>query len=137
MKIDLIAFYTLFPGRDCSIEDHAAISRRLCVHKYSSLYIARFSFIQPSKLEQCRVKKTSLTFSTAAHDSKPDPLSRKSDALPLSHCVISVSVNLRYVCKSEPKTAPRVVEVCRQRRRTETRDTTRPDIDVLNRDNAN
>ena len=41
---------------------HAAILRRLLVHKYSSLSIARYSFIQLSELEQCRVKKLAQGF---------------------------------------------------------------------------
>ena len=47
--------------------------------------IARYSFIQLSGLEQCRVKKLAHGFNTATQDLNPGPLSRESDALPLSH----------------------------------------------------
>ena len=42
---------------------HTAINtRRLLVHKCSQLSIARYTFIQPSELEQCRVKKLAQSF---------------------------------------------------------------------------
>ena len=50
--------------------------------------IARYSFIQLSELEQCRVKKLVQGFHTAAQDSKPGSRSRKSEGLPLSHCAL-------------------------------------------------
>ena len=68
--------------------------RRLLVHKYSPLSIARYSFIQLSELEQCRVKKLARGFNTAAQDSNPGSLSRESEALPLSHCTLKVEVLL-------------------------------------------
>ena len=54
-------------------------------YTYPPLSIARYSFIQLSGLEQCRMKKLAQGFNTAAQDSNPGPLSRESDALPLSH----------------------------------------------------
>ena len=32
-------------------------ARRIIIHKYPPLYVARYSFIQLSELEQCRVKR--------------------------------------------------------------------------------
>ena len=54
--------------------------------------IVRYSFIQLSELEQCRVKKLAQGFNTAAQDSNPGSRSRESEALPLSHCALLVSV---------------------------------------------
>ena len=56
-----------------------------CSYTYPPVSIARFSFIQLSELEQCRVKKLAQGFKTEAQDSNPGPRSRESDALPLSH----------------------------------------------------
>ena len=64
------AFYTLLPGRHVQTKtisaslsfSHVAISRRLLVRKYLSLFIARYSFIQMSELEQCSVKKLAQGF---------------------------------------------------------------------------
>ena len=68
-----------------SIQPYATINaRRLLVHIHH-LSIARYSFIQSSGLEQCRVKILAQGFNTAAQDSNPGPLRRESDALPLSH----------------------------------------------------
>ena len=50
--------------------------------------IARYSFIQLSELEQCRIKKLAQGFNTAAQDSNPGSLSRESKALPQSHCAL-------------------------------------------------
>ena len=55
-------------------------------YTYPPLSIARYSFIQLSELEQCRVKKLAQGFNTAAQDLNPGSLSRESRALPLSHC---------------------------------------------------
>ena len=52
------------------------------------LSIARYSFIQLSELEQCRVQKVAQRFNTAAQDSNSGSRSRESDALPLSHCAL-------------------------------------------------
>ena len=54
-------------------------------YTYPPLSIARYSFIQLSELEQCRVKKIAQGFNTAAQDSNPGSRSRESEALPLSH----------------------------------------------------
>ena len=62
-------------------------ARRLLVHK-SPLSIARYSFIQLSEQEQCRVNKLSQGVNTAAQDSNPGSRSRESEALPLSHCAL-------------------------------------------------
>ena len=59
-----------------------------CSYTYPPLSIARYAFIQLSELEQCRVKKLAQGFNTAAQDSNPGPLSRESEALPLSHCAL-------------------------------------------------
>ena len=55
---------------------------------YAPLSMVMYSFIQLSELEQCRVNKPAQGFNTAAQDSNPGPLSRESDALPLSHCSV-------------------------------------------------
>ena len=60
------------------------------LYTYSPLSIARYSFIQLSALEQCRVKKLAQGFNTAAQDLNPGSLSRESGALPLSHCVLHI-----------------------------------------------
>ena len=54
-------------------------------YTHPPLSIARYSFRQLSELEQYRVKTIVQGFNTAAQDSNPDPLSRESEALPLSH----------------------------------------------------
>ena len=56
-----------------------------CSYTYPPLSIGRYSFIQLSELEQCRVKKLDRGFNTAAQDSNPGSRSRESEALPLSH----------------------------------------------------
>ena len=61
------------------------LMREGCSYTYPPPSIARYSFIQLSELEQCRVKKLAQGFNTAAQDSNPGPLSRESDTLPLSH----------------------------------------------------
>ena len=62
--------------------------REGCSNTYSPLSIARYSFIQLSELEQCRVKKRAQCFNTAAQDSNPGSRSRESEAVPLSHCAL-------------------------------------------------
>ena len=59
-----------------------------CSYTYPALSIARYSFIQLSELEQCRVKAVAQGFNTAAHDSNLSALSQESGALPLSHCTL-------------------------------------------------
>ena len=83
-------FTHYFPGRPVqsntistslgSIQPYATINTY--IHHLS---IARYSFIQLSELEQCRVKKLAQDFNTTAQDSTPGALSRGSDALPMSH----------------------------------------------------
>ena len=43
------------------------LMREGCSYTYPPLSIARYSFILPSELEQCRVKKLATGFNTAAH----------------------------------------------------------------------
>ena len=62
------------------------LMREGCSYTYPPLSIARYSFIQLSKLEQCRVNNLPQGFNTAAQDSNPGSRSRESEALPLSHC---------------------------------------------------
>ena len=62
------------------------LTREGCSYTYPPPSIARYSFIQLSELEQCRVKKLVQSFNTAAQDSNPGSHSRDSEALPLSHC---------------------------------------------------
>ena len=61
------------------------LMREGCSYTYPPLSIASYSFIQPSELEQCRVKKTCPRFNTAAQDSNPGSRSRESETLLLSH----------------------------------------------------
>ena len=58
------------------------IIRKGCLYTYPTLSIARYSLIQLSELEQCRVKKIAQGFSTVAQDSNPGSRSRESEALP-------------------------------------------------------
>ena len=62
------------------------IMRKGCSYTYPPLSIVRYSFIELSELEQCRVIKLAQWFSTAVHDTNPGSRSRESEALPLSHC---------------------------------------------------
>ena len=59
--------------------------------------IARYSFIQLSELEQCRMKELAQGFNTAAQDSNLGSRSREfeGEALPLSHCALPVFVYFR------------------------------------------
>ena len=67
------------------------LMREGCSYTYPPLSIARYSVIQLSELEQCRVKKLAEGLNTAAQDSNPGSRSRESKALPLSHCALHVS----------------------------------------------
>ena len=67
------------------------LMREGCSYTYPPLSIARYSFIQLSELEQCRVKKLAQNFNTAAQDSNPGSHSRESESLPLSHCTLLCS----------------------------------------------
>ena len=62
------------------------LMREGCLYTYPPLYISRYSVIQLSELKQCIVKTN--WFNTAAQYSNLGPLSRKSEALPLSHCAL-------------------------------------------------
>ena len=64
------------------------LMREVCLYTYPPLSIARYSVIQLSELEQCRVKKLAQGFNTAAQNSNPGLPSRESEALPLSHCAL-------------------------------------------------
>ena len=66
------------------------LMREGCSYTYPPLSIVRYSFIQLSELEQCRVKNLAEGFNTAAQDSNPGSRSRESEALPLSHCALCV-----------------------------------------------
>ena len=58
------------------------------LYKYPPLSIARYTFIQLSKLEQCRANKLAQGFNKAAQDSNPGSLSRASETVPLGHCAL-------------------------------------------------
>lgn len=64
------------------------IAWRLYVHKYPPLSIARYSFIQPSELEQCRVNELAQGSKRQQEDSNPDFLHCEFDAL--TTCYASV-----------------------------------------------
>ena len=66
---------------------YSAVSSPQDHSKRFTLYFpnTQTQLIQLSELEQCRVKKLSQGFITAAQDSNPDSRSRESEALPLSH----------------------------------------------------
>ena len=57
------------------------LKREGCSYIYPPLSMARYSIIQLSELEQCRVKKLAQGFNTAAQDSNPGSRSRESEAL--------------------------------------------------------
>ena len=61
------------------------LMREGCSYTYPPRSIVRYSFIQLSELEQCRVKKLAQGFNTAEQDSNPGSCSRDSEVLPLSH----------------------------------------------------
>ena len=69
------------------------LMREGCSYTYPPLSIAKYSFIQLSELEQCRVNKLAQRLNTAAQDSKPGSRSRESEALPLSHYTL-----LYFIC---------------------------------------
>ena len=66
------------------------LMREGCSYTYPPLSIVRYSFIQLSELEQCRVTKLAQGFNTAAQDSNPGSRNRESEDLPLSHCALCV-----------------------------------------------
>ena len=59
------------------------LMREGCSYTYPPLSIVRYSFIQLSELEQCRVKKLAQGFITAAQDSNPGSRVRSSTHEPL------------------------------------------------------
>ena len=67
------------------------LMRKGCSYTYPQLSIVRYSFIQLSELEQCRVTKRVQGCNTAAKDSNPGSRSRESEALPLSNCALHVA----------------------------------------------
>ena len=68
-----------------SIQPYATINaQRLLVHISTTVY-SQVSFIQLSELEQCRVKKLTRGFNTAAQDSNPGSCSREPEALPMNN----------------------------------------------------
>ena len=68
-----------------------------CSYTYPPLSIARYSFIQLSELEQCRVKQTCPRFNTIAQDPNPGSLSRECVGLPLSHCLPCLDIELQVL----------------------------------------
>ena len=62
------------------------LMREGCSYTYPPLSLARYSFIPLSELGQCRMKQLAQDFNTAAQGSNPGSRSRKSVALPVSHC---------------------------------------------------
>ena len=64
------------------------LMREGCAYTYRPLFIARYSFIQLSELEQCRVIKRAQGFNTAAQDSNPGSRNRESKALPVRHSAL-------------------------------------------------
>ena len=57
------------------------LMRERCSYTYPPLSIARYSVIQLSELEQCRVKKLSQGFNTTAQNSNPGSRSQVSEYL--------------------------------------------------------
>ena len=105
------ALYTLLPWQTCSLRHHFDFSgkhppyatlnvQRLLVHITTTVYMVRYSFIQLSGLEQCRLKKLAQGFNTVVQVSNPGSRSRESDVLPLSHCALQISHHIRYVMRS-------------------------------------
>ena len=91
------------------------LMREDCSYAYPPLSIARYSFTQLSVLVQCRVNKLANGFNTAAQDSNPGPLSRKLEALPLSHNHRS---RVRFNKQKEQQTDP-PTHVCHWQQRWE------------------
>ena len=73
------------------------LMRERCSYTYPPLCRVRYSFIQLSELEQCRVKKLTQGFNTAAKDSNPGSRSRESTRLQIFKifhiCDIPISDN--------------------------------------------
>ena len=109
-------FYTLLLWQTCSLDQTPSrhlweasshmlqLMREGCSYTYPPLSIARYSLIQLSELEQCRVKKLALGFNTAAQDSNPGSLSWESKALPLSHCLrLCLKLRFKHLARLSPK----------------------------------
>ena len=64
------------------------LMREGCSYTYPPMYTARYSCIQLSELEQCRVNKLAQGFNIAAQDSNSGSRSRESEALPMSLCAL-------------------------------------------------
>ena len=79
-----------------------------CSYTYPPLYVARYSFIQLSELEQCRVKKVAQDFNIAAQYSRSGSLSGESEAPPLSHCALQLRSKQRRQPKTTSTSTPRV-----------------------------
>ena len=75
--------YILLPWQTCSFKPHLKFSEKHPAVCYKYIYIARYSFIQLSELEQCGVNKHAQGFNTAANDSNPGYLT-----VPLNHCAL-------------------------------------------------
>ena len=75
------------------------LMREGCSYTYPPLSIARYSFIQLSELEQCRVKKLAQGFNTIAQDSNPGLLSRESKG----QCHHSVAYKTKTSSRWEPR----------------------------------
>ena len=90
------------------------LMREGCSYTYPPLSIARYSFIQLSELEQCRVNKLAQRFNIAAQDSNPGSSSLESEALPLSLCAQSCAAwSMLHPCGSlrSDQRAPWVLQV--------------------------
>ena len=66
------------------------LMREGCSYTYPLLCISRYSFIQQSELEQCRLKNLAQGFNTTAQSLNPGSRSREFEALPLSHCALQI-----------------------------------------------
>ena len=70
------------------------LMREGCSYTYPPLSIVRYSFIQLSELEQCRVKKLAQGFNTAAR------IRTRVLALPLSHSALLIDMSSNHNCSS-------------------------------------
>ena len=80
----LTDLFTQAPFRISASSHMPQLMREGCSYTYPPLSIHRYSFIQLSELEQCRLKKLAQSFNTTAQDSNPGSRSRESEALLLS-----------------------------------------------------
>ena len=70
------------------------LMRKGCSYTYPPLSTARYSFIELSEQEQCRVKTLVQSVNTAAPDSNSGSRSREYEVLPLSHCALQSHVGM-------------------------------------------